>query len=196
MKLKTAQTMKKHILNWYKRADLNLKMDGLQWYEEANNFVQDTVDTCELNARYSFSQVVSILSPQVDWETNKKNAVAVYQTWKNKGDVLGLKMFATELQKINALNALEGTYRIPEKARKTRSFALNIFKPDLGDSVTIDRHAVKVALNDLKAGGVSLTTKQYDLAADCYRKVADKIGIKPCQLQAVTWLQYKKEVNR
>jgi len=188
MKLKTARTMKKHILSWYDQAtgsDLN---DGLTWYEDAQKFCEDIAMDYDMTTK-QVASVVSILSPQVNWPTNKKNALNLIQ---NGADI---KIFASGTQKESANNVVIGSYEIPISARKTYSFADNIANRS-SDRATIDRHAVNVALNILKPSPVALTTKQYELVEKCYKTIANKLDIKPYQLQAIVWVTYKRIVGR
>ena len=64
-----------------------------------------------------------------------------------------------------------------------------------GSGVTIDRHAVKVANNVYKGGGVSISKKQYFNTQNAYIKTAKKLNIKPYQLQAVVWVKYRQLRN-
>jgi hypothetical protein len=199
MKLRTIQTMKKNILKWYEQATPEEIQEGNRWYSSAREFSEEITEGHGENMCWRFCQVISIMSPQVDWETNKKNAKRIWECYlTEKQDVLGLKMFATELQKVNALNTLKGDYEIPQTALKTFNFANNIFSPDQHQFCTIDRHAVKVAMNDKKAGGVSLTAKNYREVKEAYEKAARSISwdLTPCQLQAIVWVTYKRVVNR
>ena len=196
MKIKTQVTMKKHILNWYNKASGIELVQGLDWYEDANEYAMYLADKYNVIDLFKVSQVIALLSPQVDWETNKKNAEKIIDCWYSSYDFMSLKIFATEVQKANCIDCLNGDYSIPVTALKTRSFAINIYNPSIRDCITIDRHATKVALNDLKAGGVALTKKNYFEISKAYKAVSLKLGITPSQLQAVTWITYKNEVNR
>jgi len=196
MKIKTQVTMRKHILNWYNKADGVELVQGLDWYSEANGYAIYLADKYNVNDLFKVSQVIALLSPQVDWETNKVNAEKIIKCWHAKGDFMSVKIFATEVQKANCIDCLDGGYSIPVTALKTRSFSVNICNPSISDCITIDRHATKVALNDLKAGGVALTKKNYFEISKAYKAVSLKLGITPSQLQAVTWITYKNEVNR
>jgi len=54
--------------------------------------------------------------------------------------------------------------------------------------VTIDRHAIAIALGrTAKDNELQLTPKQYDWFQDCYRYLADRLGIRPSLLQSITW---------
>jgi hypothetical protein len=40
------------------------------------------------------------------------------------------------------------------------------------------------------------TPRKYEVIEDAYRAVAEKIGIYPQQVQAITWLAYKRQYGR
>jgi hypothetical protein len=191
-KLKTNRTMEKHILSWYNKASEHQLKTGLNWYKDAQLFADQSG---KYNA-WKLSQIISVLSPQISWTTNLENAAKMWNCLQSGNDVLGLKIFATELQKVHCQEIYNHDYEIPKTAIKTYNFARNIYNQNDINYVTIDRHAYKVAVNCLKGGSVSLTRKQYTTIADCYKKVARKLGITPCQLQAITWVTYKDFVGR
>ena len=193
MKIKTITTMKKHILTWYNKASEQELKAGKDWYLEAHNIA---VNKAGIESVYQMSQVISIMSPQVSWQQNVINANRIYNCYMANNDVLDLQMFATQLQKVHAYEALAGNYYIPERALKTFNFANNISTPSDDRYITIDRHATKIALNDLSAGGVQLSKNNYLDVSAAYKAVAKKLEILPCQLQAITWLTYKRIVNR
>lgn len=188
MKLKTDQTMSKHILNWYKQANENDIKSGLSWYADAQKFCEEQAANYNVDV-WAVAQVVSILSPQTDWTTNKNNTIKLIEHGPK------IKIFASEQQKENAQKALEQGYSIPLTAQKTYSFAENI-SDRKSNRVTVDRHAVNAALNNIKASPVSITKKQYELVENCYKKIAKQLDIKPYQLQAIVWVTYKRVVNR
>ena len=136
------------------------------------------------------AQCVAILSPQVDWDTNKRNAVLIATTLDTD-----ISIFASAKQKNQAVDALMNVYRIPETAQKIFSFADNIANPE-SLRVTVDRHAVGVALNDKSADRLRVTSKRYRELQAAYQDVARLNGLMPYQVQAITWLTYKRTVNR
>ena len=162
---------------------------GMFWYAEANAFCE--IIATELGFTLEdVAQCVAILSPQQSWDTNKRNAVLIATTldWR-------IHIFATKEQKVNAVLALDGKYRIPETAIKTFSFADNIANPE-SLRVTVDRHAMGVALNDREAERVKITPKRYREIERAYQTVARRHGAMPYQIQARTWLTYKRIVGR
>lgn len=87
-------------------------------------------------------------------------------------------------------------------SHKVRNFYNNIIDPTNDKDVTIDTHAVgagtllplggndKIVTDNFGGAGSSLATGvagTYPLYADAYRKAAADLGIKPRELQSVTW---------
>ena len=80
--------------------------------------------------------------------------------------------------------------------RKTRAFYRNLLDPNRPGPVTIDRHAISL-LYGLKLGdttGLTILNRigAYQWAAAIYRTVARRYGVLPHQLQAVTWLTWRR----
>jgi hypothetical protein len=74
---------------------------------------------------------------------------------------------------------------------KTRAFYVNILDPNNSDIVTVDTHAIKIAGINRDSVGVKL----YNAIADGYRECAEYVGILPQQIQAITWITYKRELG-
>ena len=71
MKKLTIRQQANRIRKWYDLATPAQIADGLQWYSEAH------ILAVELSAKYGVSviqaaQVISVLSPQKQWNTNKR----------------------------------------------------------------------------------------------------------------------------
>ncbi len=104
------------------------------------------------------------------------------------------------------------------KGHKVRSFYNNLIEPESSDDVTIDTHAVGASLltpvaaidagpmHNFGGPGSNTTGTEgtYPLYAEAYRKVAAELGIKPRELQSVTWEkarnlfpeEFKMETNK
>ena len=185
----TILKMANRIEHWLGLATGEELEQGLSWYFDAQCFC--SVIAQELNFKAAaVAQTVAILSPQIDWETNKANAVLIATSMNPS-----IKIFATRAQKEKALAALAGEYTLGESSRKTYSFADNIANPD-STRVTVDRHATKVALNDRTADQVRITTRMYRDIEKAYQLVAEKRGLMPYQVQAIAWVTYKRVVGR
>lgn len=175
--------------HWLSVATAQELSDGLSWYARAGEFCSILGAETGFKAEH-VAQVVAILSPQIDWEQNKRNA-AVLATARSTE----VKFFATQAQKEKALAALSGEYKLSVSSRKTYSFAENISDP-ASLRVTVDRHAVQAALNDAEVIDLRITDKRYREVEAAYQAVAKKHGLLPYQVQAIVWVTYKRSVNR
>lgn len=185
----THQKLVNRVEHWYQLATVEDREAGHTWYHAAGQFC--SVVARELKLPFvGVAQALAILSPQVDWDTNKRNLILLASTQDP-----GIKIFATERQKIKALAALGGEYQIPVTSRKIFSFADNIANPE-SLRVTVDRHATKVALNDRSAEESRVTDLQYRTIEKAYQTVASNHGLLPYQVQAVCWVAYKRIVGR
>jgi hypothetical protein len=75
-------------------------------------------------------------------------------------------------------------------ANKVRNFYLNIANPNDDRAVTIDTHAMAIALMKplgSKSYEVNFTPPYFAFYADAYREAAEKLGIKTRELQSITW---------
>lgn len=188
--------MKNKILNLFNRATAQTVKDGINWYPNANEFLELTSFKTGFSIR-KLSNALSTLSPACSWDVNKRDlnnlAVGVLQGIESRIKVSTYGQF-----KQKAIDLLKGEIDFLETKtnQKTFNFKENLFEPLNPNFVTIDRHAWK-AYKGLKDGGsVRLTKKQYIECANVYKKTAHFLGLVPSQLQAIVWIQYKLEVGR
>ena len=174
---------------WLRLATFNEYIDGCKWYGQAGTFCSTVADELGFKPE-CVAQALAILSPQIDWDTNKRNLVLLATTLS-----ADITIFASRAQKVKALAALGGEYVIPETSRKIYSFADNISAPE-SQRVTVDRHATKIALNDRSADPVRITNRMYRDIEKAYQTVAAKHRLMPYQVQAICWVTYKRVVGR
>ena len=172
------------------RANAEQLENGRQWYQLAHYFLSD------IAADYGapFAAVVgafSALSVGNKLSQNCRDLFAIMDMGE-RANVATYKR-----QKLTALAILAG--KDPRESLgvlKTRSFWQCIVWPKIAGRIAIDRHAVRVCWGKLTASDVSsrryTTTpakyRQWELA---YHQAADKIGILPHELQAITWLVFR-----
>ena len=181
------------IRKWYDMASKQQVIEGMGWYSEAHALA------VELSSKYGTTvlqaaQIISILSPQKKWEMNKREARAMFNQFFN-GITYEYGYYATKRTIGECCAILEGEWLIPSKRTKTYSFADNIAYTD-STEITIDRHALRVAYDDTSAKLDKVGINQYKYARMAYQQVADALGIKGYQLQAIVWVTYKQFVNR
>jgi hypothetical protein len=64
-----------------------------------------------------------------------------------------------------------------------------------GDSVTVDGHARNIAYAErvgLKSNAANIGKAEYRTIAQAYRDAAAILGIKACDLQAITWVTWRR----
>lgn len=199
MKFKTIQTQTKHIEALLNGASDTEKIDGGNWYKEANTYSHHLSELFNLDSPCKVAGIISALSPATNWERNKSDAhnfialalsgdamVGKYGTYKNNVRK-ALEIFNLE----RPTKANVGTILRGKTGYKTESFFYNIYDLDSSE-VTIDRHAIKGANNVYEGGSVTLTEKRYRDSERAYQKVAKKYNLKPYQVQAIVWVTYRR----
>jgi len=199
MKFKTVQTQVKHIEALFKGASDTEKIEGGNWYKEANTYAHHLSDLFGIDSPCKVAGIISALSPAVNWERNKVDAhnfiaLAInddamsgnYGTYKNNV-WKALEIFNLD----RATKSNVGTILRGKTGYKTESFFYNIYDLD-SQEVTIDRHAIKGANNVYEGGSVALTEKRYRDSEKAYQKVAKKYNLKPYQVQAIVWVTYRR----
>lgn len=159
------------------------------WYQNANELAVELAnryDSCPLKV----AGIIASLSPLKSWDENKRIA----ESFLRNGESYHTGIFQSKAEAI-----LEGDScreRILEilNGNKIQNFFLNIAFPKLVNAVTIDRHAVSIAhgytVEDSKLKGI--TDKQYNFFKACYVEAARIAGVLPNEMQAVTWVKWRK----
>jgi hypothetical protein len=181
--------------NLIKLYDKLQSLDGINWYNEASDFCRKVSNKYNIDLA-KVTAIKSALSPGCNYETNKKDLIALIEI--NKGIRRKGYKFSTYGQNvIKAQKIFEGIL-LPENAfnvktgAKTYNFFYNMLLPSSAEYVTIDRHAFRIATG-LEYG--QITPKQYREIAEHYTTSANKIGILPNQLQSVLWVNFRNENN-
>lgn len=177
----------KNIIAIYQQATADELQGGLDWYEDANNFCKAQARIFGLSLEV-VAGIVSSLSPGTDWERNKADAVQVMKgNTQHKCGTYGQNVEkARRICAEATVDNVAGFF----PADKTFNFYHNIINPALADYVTVDRHALSVALGAVR-DDKSITKVEYRELATAYRKAAKKLGILPAQCQAVTWVVWR-----
>lgn len=170
--------------------------DGFAWYKEAHAFA------CELSDMTGqplevVTAVIAVLSPAVSWETNKKDAIAMLTSANPESVTVSTygqnKTKAVNLILHGDLSQLGG--------RKVTSFYHNILNPDCTENITIDRHAARAChgLKGLKMSSDDIppiaSDKRYNAYKVLYQRLAKNLGLVPCQLQAIIWVNFRTELG-
>ena len=185
------------IIRFYNLATTTELKDGLDWYTTANEYCRELASRFNITIQQA-AGIIAVFSPQAGWTENKRYAVSFLINHKN---ILRSRVQVKKAKKIVTLSSEDDIYNaqtVADAAFKTKSFFLNILNPDVATDVTIDRHAIAVCLQlpdhtfALDQSYAKYTKAQYDFFQTCYIRAAAKLDILPHQLQAITWLTYRR----
>ena len=155
------------------------------WYAEARLFAESL--NIDLNRAVG---ILAALSPLKSWEDNKRITKLFIE-----GQRHGLH---TNVMTNKALLILESDDKDETILRilngqKIKSFFINIRYPNEVQTVTIDRHALSIAMGErLTDKNMRITPNQYKFFNDCYMYTAELLGINPLLLQSATWVKWRK----
>lgn len=164
------------ILSWYRRADFASFADGMDWYEIVHDYARGLHPNVSAAAG-----IIAALSPRMPWHRNillaEMCVVGNLTGGALKRSIHGANTIRDGAHPWDVLGGL-----------KTRSFYVNILDPLDTDVVTVDTHAIKVAGLSRDSVGKGL----YNELSQAYRDAAKVAGIRPNQMQAVTWMTYRE----
>lgn len=164
--------------------------DRFDWYADALQFAE------QLSEKYSVgvSQAVgcvAALSPMVSWDRNKQLASELCQ--HNDPEQLGcLKANARKAQACLESGGTNEEILSILRGKKVSAFYLNIRYPEKAIALTMDRHAVSIALGYKVTDDLIMTAKQYEFFSECYRWTAAQLDVSPLLLQSATWVVWRK----
>lgn len=178
--------VKNNIEKIYNRSS---KEDRRDWYQEAHEFAQSL--SRDYDVRISTAcGIIAALSPLKAWEQNKKCAISFLEVGNGKH----MKTFQEKAEQLLGCSGSDKCITGILRGNKIISFYTNIMYPQEAKEVTIDRHALSIALGrwTTEDDYRGMTRKQYTFFQDCYRYAAERIGISPAKLQSATWEAFRK----
>jgi hypothetical protein len=175
---------------------------GLAWYPEAQRITREWAS----HYRYSVETVACIIaaiSPQVEWTRNlviaddvlarrMPSVGGVIHTNLRKAEALRDSDYRSDLRDNDGALLWGLDLRMLEQFKagpKVLNFARNL--SGNMDAITIDTHAFQCALNDPLSTQIPRATI-YPHIAECYRRVADEVGLAPAIFQAILWHYWKR----
>jgi hypothetical protein len=187
------QQFKTHTLTHIKTRNNILRVWEICSDEEKNDWYSDANRFSVLHGNGEVSKMcgyISALSPLKTWEQNKRLAL----DYINGLQVGHFGSFVRKCDMIKQSNGTDEEILAILNGNKTQSFYLNIRHPHKGDNVTIDRHAISIAMGytveDSYLRGI--TDNQYSFFVACYRMSADKVDVSPTLMQSATWQKWRK----
>ena len=187
----------KNIILVYHLANPSEIKHGLTWYVNA------TKDCKEIAIKYDLPihiviGVVSALSPNNKWERNIVNADDLCKAFIDGQDMDSIKVSTYHKMKQKAWSILEQMPSYDEtikilNGKKIVSFFKNISGDE--SDITIDGHARNIAYNDrqgLTTPNTNIRKLEYLDIQKAYLRASKKLGIKAYELQAITWLAWRR----
>jgi hypothetical protein len=171
--------------------DMTTEEERTDWYQDASDWAVNLSDL----SGYSLNKVcgvVAALSPVKRWSDNLIQAHKMIIT----GDCGHIKIFKDKARAILALpnrcndedilNILNGN--------KIKSFFINILYPQRDTEVTIDRHALSIALGHWITENEyqGITTIQYNFFVECFKLAGKKAKVSGLIMQSATWVRFRK----
>ncbi len=159
------------------------------WYKQANDWAITLGGVNDLCLSKTCG-VIAALSPRKSWDLNLTCARDFIVT----GNCGQMTMFKDKARQILESNGTDEEILDILKGNKISAFYLNIMYPDKAETVTIDRHALSVALGrwttDEDYSG--MTTQQYDFFVHCFTLAAMKVNVSPILMQSATWVKWRE----
>jgi len=182
--------MLENILRVYDESTHEDRAHGMGWYYYAHFYARKTANKYDVPIT-QVAGVLSALSPNNKWERNIIDAKHLIRDFKLGRDLKYTKVSTYGANKTKAIRILNG--EPVEKiilGPKTWNFYNNILHPSSEDFVTIDFHALNIYLGSYETK--PLSKKLYDKVSKTYIQAAREIDLLPNQLQAITWVTWRK----
>ena len=187
----------KNIIAIYKLANPSEIKHGLTWYVNANTDCMKIANTLELPLHIVIG-VVSALSPNNKWERNIINAQDLCTAFMNGQDMDSIKVSTYHKMKQKAWHILETMPSYDEtitilNGKKIVSFFRNISGDET--DITIDGHARNIYYNDrqgLTTPNTNIKKNEYLDIQKAYLRASKKLGVKAYELQAITWVAWRR----
>lgn len=190
----------KNILKVYGQATPAEIQHGIGWYQEAMDTCIRMADRHELPLRVVVG-VLAALSPNNKWVRNVQDTNNMLTAYLNGDDVDSVTPCTYKKMRDKAWSILEA---VPEddqhviqilNGQKIVSFFSNIMGHD---TCTVDGHARNIYYGKRHSLTSSLTNigkREYAMIQDAYNVAAHKVELKAYEMQAVTWLAWRRMHN-
>jgi len=196
--------MSKHnIRKMYKYALANLTEQDIEeathWYNTAQDEAKQIAERLDMPV-YIVVGVMAALSPNNKWERNLTNAYELCKAFQDGQGMDSVKVSTYHKMKEKAWDILTeipdyDTLILRLNGKKIVSFFRNIMGED---DITIDGHARNIYYNErvgLTDNKTNIGVKEYAKLQEEYLTVAKEYDLLGRQMQAITWVAWKKKHN-
>jgi len=187
----------KNIIAVYKMATPDEIKQGIEWYLNATSDCKNIADRLRLPLHIVIG-VVSALSPNNKWKRNIVNADELCTAFINGQDMDSIKVSTYHKMKQKAWSILRlmPTYDDAVTILNGKKI-VSFFKNINGDEseITIDGHARNIYYNDrqgLTTPNTNIKKNEYKDIQKAYARASKKLGIKAYELQAITWVAWRR----
>jgi hypothetical protein len=190
----------RNILRVYRQALPTEVESGTLWYADARDGAQRIADKHGVPLRISVG-VVAALSPNNKWVRNLGDADRMMSVFCWGGDASQCTPSTYTKMRDKAWSILDwmpdtddGVVSILN-GQKIVSFFQNIMGHD---TCTIDGHAINIARGKrlgLTDQAVSVSRVGYKELQEAYRKAGKRVGLRAYEIQAITWVAWKRIHN-
>lgn len=190
----------KNIIKIYEKATPDEIQHGIGWYQDAQDTCTSMADKHELPLRVVVG-VLAALSPNNKWSRNVGDADDLITAFLNGDGVESVTPCTYKKMRDKAWSILEA---MPEddqhvmtilNGQKIVSFFSNIMGHD---TCTIDGHARNIYYgkrHSLTSNLTNIGKREYAKLQDAYNVAAHKLGLKAYELQAITWVAWRRIHN-
>lgn len=182
----------------FERATEPERKAGLVWYRRAHEFTAGLSEDTGVPLPV-IAHVIAALSPNVYWDRNKTDAEAVILEFVKHGRVT-VRVSTYGRNRTKAIKILEtwkagGPWFELLSGPKVTAFAANIIDPADPCNVTLDSHAINIAMGQLATQAAHVDPRETvkERYRRAYRMVAREAGLVPCQLQAIVWTVWRNQ---
>lgn len=190
----------RNVLKVYRQALPSEVESGIRWYADAQSAAKCIADKHGVPLRISVG-VISALSPNNKWVRNIRDADNMVSVFCWGGCVVHCNTSTYKSMRDKAWSILEAMPKSDEQVmqilngQKIVSFFQNIMGHD---TCTIDGHAINIARSKrlgLTEPVVSVSKSGYQELQEAYRRAGKRVGLKAYEMQAVTWVAWKRIHN-
>lgn len=183
----------RNVTRVYRLADDDEVSAGAQWYDRARRMAAE-LDPSNVERG---AAVIATLSPLVSWKRNVELARQAYALPRHDQGLFlrGMPTLLSNANKVwHILTSDQALDRLVH-GPKVRAFWSSILDPTTAD-VVVDRHAFDVSVGQVTSDelrGLFLGRKGgMRTVATCYLRAADRLGVPASQVQAVTWIYWRR----
>ena len=202
----------KNILATFHKANPDILIDGIDWYERAKKSCKIIAKDTGLNIRVVVG-VVAALSPNNKWSKNIIDAQNLCLTYANGGDLNQVKVSTYGAMKRKALEILEIAHTYQSSRRGGNKLNMQVMEILNGQKITafyecimgedaccIDGHAKNIYYGkryNLTDPKTNVTKKEFRVISEAYREATRVINevhgtdYKAYHVQAITWTQWR-----